>query len=254
MRWRSVEDYFVGAGRTCGTWVHSTSVADRFFWPLESFRKCWTILGGLLAVLILSSSCALPQVIDKRPSFRARVGNLVITNDNTIAQKELLEFREAWPTRQSQRQVEQFASLTQVEATKQIGFPVLVPKLPEDRWKEDYLIISNGRVVVMGRFDELVASIAQWHITDEDFKLAVGTAEIREIEVRNSQGLWIEGSPAGLIGGGGSAFALSQDDIEWQLADRDIIAWEEDGIVYLISGDDEFRLEQMLELAESLGK
>lgn len=225
----------------------------RFFWSLRLCRRHGIILAASAVVLIISASCAPPQVPEKRPRFQERIGNLVITNDNTVAQKELSKLQEAWPTRQNQGPVERLSSLTQVEASNQIGFPVIVPKLPEDRWKEDYIILNQGRVVVMGRYEGLTVSIVQWQITDQDVELAVGATEIKEIEVQNSPGYWIEGSPAGLIGGGGSAFALNQDDIEWQLADRDIIVWEEGEIVYLISGDDEFLLEQMLEIAESLG-
>ena len=70
--------------------------------------------------------------------------------------------------------------------------------------------------------------------------------------MRGSKGYWIEDAPTSLVGGGGSAWSLTEDDIVWQISYENFLVWEEKGILYMISGSDELSLEDFYLVAESL--
>ena len=92
-------------------------------------------------------------------------------------------------------------------------------------------------------------------LTDEQGEeFPIGNADVLEVKVQGQTGYWIEEAAASIIGGGGSIFNLTQDDIVWQLGHNDILAWEEGGIVYLMLADDELSLGELLTIAESLAQ
>jgi hypothetical protein len=82
-------------------------------------------------------------------------------------------------------------------------------------------------------------------------ELSIGSADVDKVTVRGGTGYWIEGAATSIIGGGGSVFQ-SIKDIDWHLAHNNILAWEEEGIVYVIIGDDELSLDDLTTIAESL--
>ena len=223
--------------------------ASRFF---GSGSRDIVMVATISVLVLISTYCTLPPFLERRQKTLAQVGNMIITNAETSAQKNLPELRDAWPTRPSQPTGAPFKSLTQEEASNQAGFQVLIPQPPDETWNKEFIIFSKGKVVVAGHYKGLPISISQWKSTDETFEFAVNDANLERIQIRNRKGYWLEAVPTGLVGGGGSAFALSQDDIEWQVENEDIITWEENGIVFLFSGDDELHLEQLLTIANYL--
>ena len=65
-------------------------------------------------------------------------------------------------------------------------------------------------------------------------------------------GYRVEDAPTSLVGGGGSAWSLAEDDIVWQISYENFPVREENRILYLISGSDELSLEDFYLVAESL--
>ena len=93
-----------------------------------------------------------------------------------------------------------FKSLTQEEASNQVGFQVLIPQPLEETWNNDLIIFSKGKVVVVGHYKGLSISIAQWKSTDETFEFAVNDANLERIQIRNRTGYWLEAVPTGFVG------------------------------------------------------
>jgi hypothetical protein len=194
----------------------------------------------------------------------ARVYGLLITDAPTEAERALPMLLTATP--QAGPSVA-LNALSREEASLRAGFTVLVPRsTPQaaeediyavpwgadrlDRWELD--LIEDG-VVVIGTYKRWYpVRILERKLTaerEEDFP--VGDARVEQVRVRGHTGYWIEEAATEIIGGGGSTF-LGIDDIDWQLAHNNILVWAEDEVVYLILGDDELSLDDLLAIAESL--
>jgi hypothetical protein len=47
-------------------------------------------------------------------------------------------------------------------------------------------------------------------------------------------------------------WSLTEEDIVWQISYENFLVWEENGILYMISGSDELSLEDFVLVADSL--
>lgn len=227
-------------------------------------RTARLAVGLALLVLILGLALAVS------PPFRAwaqevlaRVYNLLITGAPTEAERALPMLLTATP---GEGLSVEWEALSPEEASLRAGFTVLVPRnLPAaeddiyavpwgadrtDRWALD--LIENG-IVVVGTYKRWYpVRILQLKLpTGQVDDFPVGDAAVKEVQVRERTGYWIEGAATDLVGGGGSTF-LGIDNVEWQLAYNDILVWSEGGIVYVILGDDELSLDDLVTIAESL--
>lgn len=69
--------------------------------------------------------------------------------------------------------------------------------------------------------------------------------------VRGRTGYYIEDAATEITGGGGSVSHPDQNPI-WQLDYENLLIWEEEGILYVIRGDDKLKLDDLLAIAASL--
>lgn len=229
-------------------------------------------LGLLFPVAIYLVACAVSPTIrtqTKRVLFQ--IGHLVFTNEVTDAQKAEPYLNTSWPTPPIEETSEPmvWVHLSQEDASREAGFQVLVPHdVPEQEWERKYrpewgnpkeiswgISMSPEGVVHVYcecfRFHSV--NISQQKVMGGKLdEFAIDNAHVNEIEVRGSRGYWIEDAPTGIVGGGGSIWSLTEDDIIWQVTNENYLVWEEDGTLYIISGSDELNLEDFQLVAESL--
>lgn len=204
----------------------------------------------LTLVLLITLFAVSPALRSWAQEVIARVGALIITDAPTYAEQELPRLQTATPERLRGPELE---SLSQEEASRRVGFTVLVPRnLP--KWKPQFIFHRDAdRVTVLGIYDRWYGvHIGQMKFSDErEEEFPIGDADVLEVTVRGQTGYWIEEAATSLIGGGGSIFHGTKD-LVWQQGYNDILTWEEGGIVYLIQADDELSLGELLTIAESL--
>lgn len=232
----------------------------------------------LAAITLLLPLAAFVVACAVSPTLRARtkevllqIGHLVFTREPTNAQQAEPYFNTPMPTPviEETRDPQRWAPLTQKEASNLVGFQVLVPRsVPEQEWERAfrpewgnpkkvswtiYEAPAGGIYVHCDCFRFHFVAIRQQRVEEGRLEeIAVADAQIREVELRGSRGYWIEDAPTGIVGGGGSIWSLTEDDIVWQISNQNYLVWEENGIVYRISGSDELSLEDYLLVANSL--
>ena len=236
-----------------------------------SLRKVAAV-GALLTIVTFIVACAVSPTLRARTSeVLIQIGHLVFTDDPTDAQKALpyIDTLRPTPVIEETGEPHRWVPLTQEEASRLVGFQVLVPHdVPEQEWEKafrpewgnpkeiSWFIYGSpaGGIYVMCdcfRFHQVI--IRQQRIKDvalEEF--AIADAQATEVAVRGSMGYWIEDAPTSLVGGGGSMWSLTEEDIVWQISYENYLVWEENGILYMISGSDELSLEDFYLVAESL--
>lgn len=235
-----------------------------------SLRKVAAV-GAILPIVTFIVACAVS------PTLRARTKGvliqLVFTDDPTDAQKALPYIDTPRPTPMIEETGEphRLVPLTQDEASRLEGFQVLVPHdVPEQEWEkafrpewgnpkkiswEIYVSPAGGIYVMCDCFRFHQVIIRQQRSNNIELEeFAIADAQVAEVTVRGSKGYWIEDAPTSLVGGGGSAWNLTEDDIVWQISYENFLVWEENGILYMISGSDELSLEDFLLVAESLAQ
>lgn len=240
--------------------------------PIRTSLRNAAAVGALLPLVIFIVACAVsPTLRARTKEVLIQIGHLIFTNEPTNAQKSLPYIGTTRPTPVIDETVEphRWDPLTQEEASRMAGFTVLVPgDVPEQEWEKafrpewgnpkkiSWQIYESpaGGIYVMCdcfRFHQVIIRQQRSNnIELEEF--AIADAHVTAVIVRGSEGYWIEDAPTSLVGGGGSIWSLTQDDIVWQISYENILAWEENGILYLISGSDELSLEDFILIAESL--
>ena len=236
-----------------------------------SLRKAAAV-GALLTIVIFIVACAVsPTLRTRTKEILIQIGNLIFTNEPTDAQLAL-PYKDAirpTPVIDETGEPHRWVPLTQEDASGLVGFQVLVPHdVPEQEWEkvfrpewgnpkkiswEIYESPAGGIYVMCDCFRFHQVIIRQQRIKEvalEEF--AIADAQATEVTVRGSKGYWIEDAPTSLVGGGGSAWSLTEDDIVWQISYENFLVWEENGILYMLSGSDELSLEDFLLVAESL--
>ena len=236
-----------------------------------SLRKVAAV-GALLPIVTFVVACAVsPTLRARTKEVLIQIGHLVFTDDPTDAQRALpyIDTLRPTPVIDETGEPHRWVPLTQEEASRLVGFQVLVPHdVPEQEWEkvfrpewgnpkkiswEIYESPAGGIYVKCDCFRFHQVIIRQQRIKKvalEEF--AIADAQATEVTVRGSKGYWIEDAPTSLVGGGGSAWSLTEDDIVWQISHENLLVWEENGILYMISGSDELSLEDFLLVAESL--
>ena len=236
-----------------------------------SLRKVAAV-GTLLPFVIFIVACAVS------PTFRARtkevliqIGHLIFTDDSTDAQQVLPYISTSRPTPVIEEAGEptRWDPITLIEANQLTGFQVVVPRdIPEQEWEkafqpewgnpkniswEIYESPAGGVYIRCECFRFHEVQIWQVHASDIEFEeFAIADAQISDVTVRGSTGFWIEDAPTSLVGGGGSIWSLTEDDIVWQISNENFLVWEENGILYMIRGSDELSLGDYLLVANSL--
>jgi len=231
-----------------------------------------------ITVAILVPLSAIIVACATSPTLRARaneilfqVGHVLFTNKITDAQRAepYLETPQPTPRILETSEPNRWRALSQDEASQIAGFQVLVPgDIPEQPWEKAYrsewdnpkkiswkiFESPRGGIYIQCfcfRFQEVF--ISQQLITEgglEEF--AVADAKASEVYIGKNKGYFLDSAPTGIIGGGGSAWGLTQDDAIWQVAAENILVWEENGVLYLVRGSDELSLSDMLLVANSL--
>ena len=236
-----------------------------------SLRKVAAV-GALLPIVTFVVACAVsPTLRARTKEVLVQIGHLVFTDNPTDAQKALpyIDTSRPTPVIDETGEPHRWVPLTQEEASRLVGFQVLVPHdVPEQEWEkvfrpewgnpkkiswEIYESPAGGIYVMCDCFRFHQVIIRQQRIKDvalEEF--AIADAQATEVTIRGSMGYWIEDAPTSLVGGGGSAWSLTEDDIVWQISYENFLVWEENGILYMLSGSDELSLEDFNLVAESL--
>jgi hypothetical protein len=225
--------------------------------------KLAATLSLLLMVAVLAFSIS-PPLRAWAQEVLARIGHLLITDAPTHAERVLPTIQTGLPDRPKGPLLE---SLSQEEANRRVGFTVLVPRdVPESAWEEGYRPAWGAPKEVTWDIFEMPHGVIvrcdcfRWHhvhilqyklMNEQSLEFPVGDAEVVEVTVRDQAGYWIEEAPTGIVGGGGSTLHGMQD-LVWGLAYDNILAWEEEGVVYVIMGDDELSLDDLLMVAEHL--
>ncbi len=236
-----------------------------------SLRKVASV-GALLTIVTFIVACAVsPTLRARTKEVLIQIGHLVFTDDPTDAQQPLpyKDTSRPTPVIEETGEPHRWVPLTQEEASRLAGIQVLVPHdVPEQEWEKAFLpewgnpkkisweIYESpaGGIYVKCdcfRFHQVI--IRQQRIKEvalEEF--AIADAQATEVTVRGSKGYWIEDAPTSLVGGGGSMWSLTEDDIVWQISYENFLVWEENRILYMISGSDELSQEDFLLVAESL--
>jgi len=229
-------------------------------------------LGLLLPIAAFIVACAVsPTIRTRTREVLLQIGNLIFTNKPTNAQRAEPYMNTPWPTPLIEETIDpqRWAALTQEDANRLVGFQVLVPHdVPEQEWEkafrpdwgnpkeiswEIYESPAGGIYVLCDCFRFHQVAIGQQRVEEgklEEF--AVADAQLSEVQVRGTRGYWIVDAPTGIVGGGGSAWSLTRDDIVWQVSQENYLVWVENGILYMISGSDELSLDDFQLVAESL--
>jgi len=236
-----------------------------------SKRKLVT-LGLLVSIAIYIVACAVsPTIKTQTKKVLFQIGHLLFTNEITNAQKAEPYLNTPRPTPRIEETIEHqvWIQLSQEDASREVGFQVLVPHdVPEQEWErafrpewgnikkiswEIYKSPEGGINVFCDCFRfHSVTILQQKAIRGYLDEFAIDNAQVREVEVRGVRGYWVEDAPTGIIGGGGSIWSLTEDDIVWQVTFENYLVWEENGILFMISGSDELNLEDFQLVAESL--
>jgi hypothetical protein len=236
-----------------------------------SLRKVAAV-GALLPIVTFIVACAVsPTLRTRTKEVLIQIGHLVFTDDPTDAQKALpyKDTLRSTPVIDETGESHRWVPLTQEEASRLVGFQVLVPHdVPEQEWEKafrpewgnpkeiSWFIYGSpaGGIYVMCdcfRFHQVIIRQQRSNnIELEEF--AIADAQVAEVTVRGSKGYWIEDAPTSLVGGGGSMWSLTEEDIVWQISYENFLVWEENGILYMISGSDELSLEDFVLVADSL--
>lgn len=219
-----------------------------------------------LLILLVSLFALSPPFRAWAQDIIARVGNLLITNAPTDAEGAFPYYLTAtprsWP-------VTPEPSLSQEEASRLAGFPVMVPRsLPNkendqfavpwgatqgERWHDQSIEEVPNGVLVYGFYDRFYSVFIMQLKLDQDLtqEFPVGSANVLQVKVRGGTGYYIEDAATEITRGGGSIYHPDQNPI-WQLGSENFLVWEEEGIVYVIRSDDELKLDDMLTIAGSL--
>ena len=228
---------------------------------------------GVVIVTALIAGCGTTSALKAQtPEVLARIGGLIFTDAQTHAELTLPRIGTVTPPLPAfppgQPTPICLLGLTQEEASELAGFGVQVPRdVPEPDWEAIYrpawgqlkrvswqiYQIPGGIEVRCDCFrfhSVVIQQLSMGQSRTQEFPIS--SAEATVVEVLGLEGIWIEDAPTGIIGGGGSAWSLTDEDIDWQLAFTNILAWEEDGISYVIIGDDELTFDDLLLVAEAL--
>lgn len=236
-----------------------------------SLRKVAAV-GTLLPIVIFIVACAVsPTLRANTKEVLIQIGNLIFTNEPTDAQQALpyIDTPRPTPVRDETGEPHRWVPLTQEDASRLAGFQVLVPHdVPEQEWEkafrpewgnlkeiswEIYESPAGGIYVRCDCFRFHQVNIWQQRSKNvglEEF--AIADAQVTDVTVRGSKGYWIEDAPTSLVGGGGSMWSLTEEDIVWQISYENFLVWEENGILYMIRGSDELSLEDFVLVADSL--
>jgi hypothetical protein len=240
--------------------------------PTKPYLRKVAAVGAILPIVTFIVACAVsPTLRARTKEVLIQIGHLVFTDDPTNAQKALPYKDTIRPTPLIDETGEphRWVPLTQEEASRLAGFQVLVPHdVLEQEWEkafrpewgnpkeiswEIYESPAGGIYVNCDCFRFHRVNIWQQRSNNIELEeFAIADAQVAEVMVRGSMGYWIEDAPTSLVGGGGSAWNLTEDDIVWQISYENFLVWEENRILYMISGSDELALEDFLLVAESL--
>jgi hypothetical protein len=219
-----------------------------------------------LLILLVSLFALSPPFRAWAQDIIARVGNLLITNAPTDAEEAFPYYLTETP---QSRPVTPEPSLSQEQASQLAGFPVLVPRnLPSkendpfavpwgatqgERWHDQSIEQVPNGMLVYGFYDRFYSVFIMQLKLDEDptQDFPVGSAIVREVKVRGRTGYYIENAATEITRGGGSISYPDQNPI-WQLGYENLLIWEEEDLLYVIRGDDELKLDDLLTIAESL--
>ncbi len=235
-----------------------------------SMRKIATV-GALLPIVTFFVACAVsPTLRARTKEILIQIGHLVFTDDPTDAQLALPYKDTLPPTPVIEETGEPFSfvPLTQEEASRLVGFQVLVlHDVPEQEWEkaywpewgnpkkiswEIYESPMGGVFVLCDCFRFHHVSIWQQRVEELELEeFAIADAQATEVMVRGSKGYWIEDAPTSLVCGGVSMWN-PEVDIVCQISDNNYLVWEENGVLYLIGGSDELPLEDFYLVVESL--
>ncbi|MGB2895140.1 MAG: hypothetical protein WBB65_03110 [Anaerolineales bacterium] len=240
--------------------------------PTKPYLRKIAAVGALLPIVIFIVACAVsPTLRARTKEVLIQIGHLVFTDDPTDAQKAL-PYKDAirpTPVIDETGEPHRWVPLTQEEASRLVEFQVLVPHVvPEQEWEKAFrpewgnpkeisweIFESPAGGIYVNcdcfRFHRVI--IRQQRSTNIELEeFAIADAQIAEVTVRGLMGYWIEDAPTSLVGGGGSALSLTEDDIVWQISYNNYLVWEENGVLYMVSGSDELSLEDFYLVAESL--
>ena len=236
-----------------------------------SLRKAAAV-GAILPIVIFIVACAVsPTLRTRTKEVLVQIGHLVFTDNPTDAQQALPYINTPRPTHLIEETGEphRWVPLTQEEASRLVGFNVIVPHdVPEQEWEkayrpewgnpkeiswEIYESPAGGIYVLCDCFRFHHVSIWQQRSKEVELEeFAIADAQVTEVTVRGSMGYWIEDAPTCLVGGGGSIWSLTEEDISWQISYENFLVWETNAILYMISGSDEISLEDFVLVANSL--
>lgn len=179
----------------------------------------------------------------------ARFGGFTISSDPEWTAEQL----EALKTDTATPEAPIPPSLSQQEASRIAGFPVLLPTyIPSDLTlvATNVFTEANGAYVSTAYVGRGVLSIMQWKLPPEGkHNMRIGDAAMKPVMVRGYQGYGIEDAGLGAV----------SDDITIRPSNDNLLVWEENGIVFqIVSGGgntSDFQalpIAELLKIAESL--
>jgi hypothetical protein len=236
-----------------------------------SLRKAAAV-GALLPIIIFIVACAVsPTLRASTKEVLIQIGYFIFTNEPTDAQQALpyIDNPRPTPVIDETGEPHRWVPLTQEDASLLAGFLVLVPHdVSEQEWEKAYRPEWGNPKEISWEIYESPAGgiyvrcdcfrfhqVNIWQQRSKNVELeefAIADAQVTDVTVRGSKGYWIEDAPTSLVGGGGSMWSLTEEDIVWQISHENFLVWENDGILYMISGSDELSLEDFYLVAESL--
>jgi len=221
--------------------------------PVVWRRLAW---GFLAAVLLFSVSLlAFPTVRTYAQAILYHIGHLILSDAPTYAEQYEESLQTAAPSlAPSQQAVEWQANplLTLGEAQVQAGFRVAeLTNLPSD------LTLAVRRVNLPDDQNPYTAVITVYQSADqmltlrqlmyepwaETQTLPVGDALVQEVQLRGSQGLWIENLRL-------STYVEQDHQVALQYAN--LLRWSEDAFEFELSTSPGLSLETMLQMAEAI--
>jgi hypothetical protein len=231
-------------------------------------------LGSVALIALFIVACAVsPEIRAKTREALLQIGHMIFTREPTDAQRSLAYLTRSRPTITVEETPVPYdwGPLSEGEASLRAGFSVLVPgDVPEQEWEKAFRpewgnpkqtswqifeAPEGGVWILCDCFRFFPVRIHEQLVGDQDIReFAIDDARLTEVQVRGTRGYWIEEAPTGLVGGGGSAWSLSEDDIVWGITEESFLLRVEDSILFQIEGSSELSLSDLLVVAGSLSE